>query len=156
MVERSFSREYPPWPLPAVGVLILDRSRILLIKRAFQPSAGRWSIPGGVVELGEKVEEAAKREVREEVGIEVYDLELLGIYDSITRDSDGNVRYHYVIIDFLARPTSIAVTPSSEVAEYKWVDFENIDELDVSPSLVQLIKLHRERIIRYCQDKKNL
>lgn len=153
MVKGSFSREYPPWPVPAVGVLILDDSRILLIKRVFQPSAGKWSIPGGVVELEEKVEEAARREVREELGIEVNDLELLGIYDSIIKDSDGNVRYHYVIIEYLARPVSTTITPSSEVAEYRWVDLENIDEPDVSSSLVEVIKLYREKIIRYCQKK---
>lgn len=151
MVERSFSREYPPWPFPAVGILIIKDSRILLIKRVFPPSAGKWSIPGGIVELGEKVEEAARREVREEVGIEIGDLELLGIYDNIIRDNDGKVRYHYVIVEYLAKPISTAITPSDEVAEYTWVNLEDVDKLDASPSLLEIIKLYREKITRYCQ-----
>lgn len=148
---QESSRQYPSWPLPAVGVLIIDNFKILLIKRAFQPSAGKWSIPGGVVELGEEVEDAARREVLEEVGLEITDLELLGVYDSIIRDNNNNIKYHYVIIEYLAKPKSTVVTPSIEVVEYKWVTLEDIDKLDVTPSLRELVRKHKDKIINYME-----
>lgn len=143
------SREYPPWPLPAIGVVIVDNFKILLIKRAFQPSAGKWSIPGGVVELGEKVEEAARREVMEEVGLEIVELELLGVYDSIIRDINNDVRYHYVIIEYLAKPASTMVKPSIEVADYMWAALEDLGKLDITPSLRELLRRYEDRIKKY-------
>jgi len=147
------SREYPPWPLPAVGVLVIANSMILLIKRAFPPSAGKWGIPGGVVELGERIENAARREVREEVGLEIDNLKLLGAYDSIVRDNNGNVRYHYVIIEYLAEAKSTDVKPSIEVAEYRWVTIEDIDKLDITPSLRELIRIYKKDIVGYMEKK---
>lgn len=142
-------REYPQHPLPAVGALIVNGSRILLIKRAFEPSAGKWSIPGGAVELGERVEEAVRREVREEVGIEIEDVELLGIYDSIVRDSNGDVKYHYVIVEYLARARSPEVTPSGEVAGYAWVSLDELEKLEITPSLRETLRRYREKIMKY-------
>ncbi|MCX8192287.1 MAG: NUDIX hydrolase [Nitrososphaeria archaeon] len=147
-------REYPQHPLPAVGTLIIHGSKLLLVKRAFEPSAGKWSIPGGVVELGEKVEEAVKREVWEEVGMEVEDLQLLGVYDSIIRDEDGDIKYHYVIIEYLARPRSLSITPSIEVLEYMWVDLEDLDNLDITQSLRELSKKYKDRLREYVGKNK--
>jgi ADP-ribose pyrophosphatase YjhB (NUDIX family) len=151
MKKEILSREYSPWPLPAVGVLVIANLMILLIKRAFPPSAGKWSIPGGVVELGERVEDAARREVREEVGLEIDDLKLLGVYDSIIMDSNGSVRYHYVIIEYLAEAKSTDVKPSIEVAEYRWVTIEDIDKLDTTPSLRELIRTYKKDIVSYME-----
>jgi ADP-ribose pyrophosphatase YjhB (NUDIX family) len=151
MKKEILSREYPLWPLPAVGVLVISSSMILLIKRAFPPSAGKWSILGGVVELGERVEDAARREVREEVGLEIDNLKLLGVYDSIIRDSNGNIRYHYVIIEYLAKAKSMDVKPSIEVAEYRWVTIEDIGKLDTTPSLRELIRMYKNEIVSYIE-----
>ncbi|MEN2975124.1 MAG: NUDIX hydrolase [Candidatus Caldarchaeales archaeon] len=148
------SREYPKHPITAVGALIISGSQLLLIKRAFQPSAGKWSIPGGVVELGEKVEEAVKREVREEVGIEIEDLQLLGVYDSIVRDENGDIKYHYIIIDYLAKPKSTSVTPSKEVVEYKWVDLKDVDVMNLTPSLREFTSKYRDKIKEYMGEIK--
>lgn len=151
MGQKVLSREYPPWPLPAVGVLVIANSMTLLIKRAFQPSAGKWSIPGGVVELGERVEDAARREVREEVGLEIDNLKLLGVYDNVVRDNNGNVRYHYVIIEYLAKAKSTNIKPSIEVAEYRWVTLEEIDKLDTTVSLRELIRIYKNDIVNYME-----
>src|SRR5579864_6185592 len=96
-------REFPELPLVGVGAIIIDRSRVLLVKRAHPPIQGQWSIPGGVLEVGEMVREAAVREAREETGLEVEPGELLGVFDRVLRDAEHRVQYHYVLIDFLCR-----------------------------------------------------
>lgn len=147
--KPDFPREYPLYPIPSVGALILYDERILIVKRASPPSIGKWSIPGGVIEIGETAEEAVRREVREEVGIDIQDVELLDIYDSITRDENGRVRYHYLIVEYLARPSSLEIKHSEEVLEYRWVTLEEITRLDVTPSLRELLKKHKEKIETY-------
>ena len=97
-------REFPELPLVGVGAIIIEGDRVLLVKRAHPPIQGQWSIPGGVLEVGEMVREAAVREAREETGLVVEPGELLGVYDRILRDPEQRVQYHYVLIDFLCRP----------------------------------------------------
>src|SRR5256714_11070418 len=96
-------REFPELPLVGVGAIIIEADRVLLVKRAHPPIQGQWSIPGGVLEVGEMVREAAVREAREETGLVVEPGELLGVYDRILRDAERRGRYHYVLIDFLCR-----------------------------------------------------
>src|SRR5271165_6220015 len=98
-------REYPDAPLVGVGAIIIEDGRVLLVKRGHPPLLGDWSIPGGVLEVGETVREGAIREAREETGLVVVPEEFLGVYDRVLRDSDGRVRYHYVLVDFLCRRT---------------------------------------------------
>ena len=99
-------REYPDSPLVGVGAIIIDDGRVLLVKRGHPPLAGEWSIPGGVLELGETLREAAIREAREETCLTVETGELLGVYDRVLRDDDGRTLYHFVLIDFLCRRTT--------------------------------------------------
>ncbi|MCF8884529.1 MAG: NUDIX hydrolase [Aigarchaeota archaeon] len=153
--KPNFSREYPLYPIPSVGALIVHGERILIVKRASPPSVGKWSIPGGVIEIGETAEEAVRREVREEVGIDIYDAELLDVYDSITRDENGRVKYHYVIIEYLARPSSLEIKYSEEVLEYRWATLEEITTLDITPSLREILKKHREKIKTYMKLKNS-
>ena len=87
-------REYPEAPIPGVAAVVLDDG-VLLVRRGREPARGRWGLPGGVVELGERAEEAVVREVLEETGIEVEPLKLVAVYDSIVRDEEGRVRFHY-------------------------------------------------------------
>jgi len=94
-------REFPEIPLVGVGAIIIEASRVLLVKRAHPPLQAQWSIPGGVLEIGEMIREAAVREAREETGLVVEPEDLLGVYDRILRDIDERVQYHYVLIDFL-------------------------------------------------------
>src|SRR5271165_532637 len=96
-------REFPETPLVGVGAIVIENSRILLVKRAHPPLQAQWSIPGGVLEVGELVREAAIREAHEETGLIVEPLDLLGVYDRVLRHADRRVQYHYVLIDFLCR-----------------------------------------------------
>ena len=96
-------REYPDSPLVGVGAVIIEEGRVLLVKRGHPPLAGEWSIPGGVLELGETLRQAAAREAQEETCLTVDPTELLGVYDRVLRDDDGHILYHYVLVDFLCR-----------------------------------------------------
>ncbi len=105
-----------------------------MIKRAFEPGMGRWSIPGGLVEVGEKLADACVREAEEETGLKIHVLELIGAYDMIVPDDSGKIRYHYVLIDFLARPVGGEERASAEVLEKKWVTYEDAKQLDMTNS----------------------
>src|SRR5688500_6257844 len=98
----SRSREYPDLPRVGVGAVVLRGDRVLLVKRGGQPSAGKWSLPGGLVDLGETTQEATRREVFEECGLRVRLAGVAGVVDRVVRDGDGRVRYHYVLVDYLA------------------------------------------------------
>ncbi len=97
------NREYPDRPFIGVGAVIIDNARVLLVKRGHEPLTGEWSIPGGVLELGETVRQGVAREVLEETGLIVEPLELLGVFDRVVRDLDERTLYHYVLIDFLCQ-----------------------------------------------------
>src|ERR1700676_4570635 len=110
-------REFPEVPLVGVGAVIIEDSRVLLVKRAHPPLLAQWSIPGGVREEGEQVREAAFPEAREETGLTVEPSELLGVYDRILRNPEKRVQYHYVLIDFLCRRVAGALDAASDAAE---------------------------------------
>src|SRR5512143_3082680 len=99
------SREYPERPLIGVGSIIVREGRVVLIKRGHPPLEGEWSIPGGVLEVGETLREGVIREAHEETGLVVEPLDLLGVFDRVLRDAKGQVLYHYVLVDFLCRIT---------------------------------------------------
>lgn len=129
---KHVRREYPSTPLVGVGTVTIKDGNILLVKRAFAPGAGKWSIPGGMVEIGEKLSEAAVRETEEETGIKVEVLELINVFDMIEKDEDGMCRYHYVLVDFLTKPVGGKETPSAEVSDLKWVPYEDAKKLDLT------------------------
>lgn len=114
-------REYPLAPLVGVGAVIVNEGRVLLVQRATEPALGRWSIPGGLIEVGEMLTEAVKREVREETGLEVETVELVELLDRIHRDGD-RVRYHYVIADYLCRVVAGTLKAASDAAAVRWVE----------------------------------
>jgi 8-oxo-dGTP diphosphatase len=114
-------REYPEMPLVGVGAVIVDKGRVLFIRRGTEPMKGRWSIPGGLVELGESLTDAVRREVKEETGLEVEVVELIELLDRVYRD-DMRVRYHYVIADYLCRVTGGEAHAGSDAAEAHWAE----------------------------------
>src|SRR6476661_521823 len=119
-------REFPEFPLVGVGAIIIEGDRVLLVKRAHPPIQGQWSIPGGVLEVGEMVREAAVREAREETGLVVEPGELLGVYDRILRDPEQRVQYHYVLIDFLCCPVAGELLAARDAAEVRWFKREEL------------------------------
>lgn len=130
--RTGLRREYPDAPLVGVGTVTIKNGRILLIRRAFEPGAGKWSIPGGLVEVGERLSEAAVRETEEETGLQIEVLELINVFDMIDPDGDGKTRYHYVLVDFLSKPVGGRERSSEEVTELKWVTFEEAKGMDLT------------------------
>lgn len=134
-------REYPKCPLVGVGAVILDREqrKVLLVKRGREPAKGRWSIPGGLVDVGEALEEALKREVLEETGLEVEVGPLVEVLDRIIYDGDMQVQYHYVLVDFLCRAGAGEPKVASDVEETKWYELEALEGLDMTDSTLEVI-----------------
>ena len=133
------SREYPAEPRVGVGAVILHGGRVLLVKRGGQPSAGKWSLPGGLVQLGETTVEAIRREVAEECALTVRIAGVAGVVDRVVRDAEGRVRYHYVLVDYLAYPESGAAAAGSDAADVRWVEVEQVEEMDITEGLVEMI-----------------
>jgi 8-oxo-dGTP diphosphatase len=131
-------REYPETPLIGVGAVIVDEDRVLLVKRGHPPLAGEWSIPGGVLEVGEMLREAAVREALEETGLTVAPTEILGVYDRVLREGT-RVLYHYVLIDFLCRRVSGELNPGSDAEEVRWFKREEIDGLNLAADTADVI-----------------
>jgi 8-oxo-dGTP diphosphatase len=136
-------REYPDHPLVGVGAVVLHGDRVLLVRRGGQPSMGKWTLPGGLVELGETTEEAILRELSEECAIDVTLGGVAGVVDRVVRDDAGRVRYHYVLVDFLAFASSPTVTAGSDAAEARWQPIDRIHELDTTIGLMDMIRRAR-------------
>jgi len=125
------TREYPKQPLVGVGGVVIHRRRVLLIKRGTEPLKNQWSIPGGLIELGEELWQGVRREIKEETGLDVEPLEVIAAFDRILRDHGrqggwslrgrGRVRYHYVIIDYVCRLEGGKLAPASDVLDARWV-----------------------------------
>ncbi len=122
------TREYPPRPIVGIGVAVLRPGAVLLVRRGRPPNRGAWSLPGGAQELGETAEAAARRELMEETGLTVGGLHLAATVDSIHRDPDGRVRYHYTILDFAAAWQGGAPRAGGDVTEVAWADFAAFDD----------------------------
>ena len=120
-------RLYPDRPIVGVGVVVFRGDDVLLIKRAKPPVSDRWSIPGGAQEIGETVRETALREVAEETGLEVEILDLIDVVDGITRDEGGRAKYHYTLVDFVARWLSGEARAASDAAAARWVSHDALD-----------------------------
>jgi ADP-ribose pyrophosphatase YjhB (NUDIX family) len=133
------NREFPELPLVGVGAIIIEGNRVILVTRAHPPIQGHWSIPGGVLEVGEMVREAAVREAREETGLIVEPGDLLGVYDRILRDPDKRVQYHYVLIDFLCRPVGGELRAASDAADVRWFKREELPALNLAEDTLDVI-----------------
>jgi ADP-ribose pyrophosphatase YjhB (NUDIX family) len=165
----THSRTYPAFPIPAVGAVILAQEHILLIQRGQPPALGQWTLPGGVVEVGESPEEAIIREVREECSVEISVLSVLEVINRIVRDDHHNIKYHYIIIDYLAHCQAsgssahevppkgkgadgfqrnpeevslpaIASTSGADVMDVCWVPFQDLPQYDVTEGLLPVIR----------------
>ncbi len=133
-------REYPARPILAVGAIVVRDGCVLVARRGKPPGLGKWSVPGGAVNVGESLEAAARREVREECGVEVELTDTLEVIQRITRDDTQRVRFHYVIVDYVARWLSGEPRPSEEASEVRWVRPEDLDALDMTPGTADVIR----------------
>lgn len=131
-------REYPESPIVAVGVIIRCGDRIVLIQRDREPARGKWTFPGGAVELGEALHDAARREAQEETGLEVAIGQVAAVVDTVVRDADGGVRYHYVIIDYQASVVLGRLHPGSDVQDACWAGQAEIRSLPMTEKARQL------------------
>ena len=147
----TFAREFPDAPRVGVGAVILDGDRVLLVKRGQPPSQGKWSIPGGLVHLGERIEDALRREVQEECGVEVRLLGLCGVIDRVRHAPPDaaaapRVHYHYVIIDYVATVESGVPRAGSDAAEVRWVPIRELEAYDTTEGLADMV--HRAAHIK--------
>jgi ADP-ribose pyrophosphatase YjhB (NUDIX family) len=126
-------------PVPAVAAVIYRADQLLLVKRRNPPSAGKWSIPGGVQEVGEQTHSAIKREVREETGIAVDVLDLLEAGDVIRRDANGRITYHYLILYYLAMPRGGLLCAGDDVSEVGWFTLDEARALDLADGMLEIL-----------------
>jgi mutator protein MutT len=146
MSEDRSERLYPRRPMVGVGAVVRRGDAVLLERRGQPPAQGSWALPGGLVDVGERLEEAVRREVREECGIEVEVGPLLGVFEPIVTDDDGRIRYHYVVLDYLAHYVSGDVTAGDDAAELRWVPFDELREYPLMAATREMIERARKAL----------
>lgn len=125
------SREYPHRPIVGLGVVIIGSPGVVLIKRGKPPRAGSWSLPGGAQKTGETVAQGLAREAREETGLDVEVLQMIDVVDSINKDASGDIKYHYTLVDALARVTGGDLAAGSDASDAGWFQKSELEELDL-------------------------
>lgn len=131
-LTKDCGRLYPKYAIAAVGCVLVKNNSILLIKRGYAPRPGVWAVPGGAIEAGETIDEAAKRELEEETGIVAEPLGIIGVFNAITRDELGKVQYHYVIIDVLFDSNTIKgnLRAGGDAIDVAWIPLEEVIKRD--------------------------
>ena len=132
-------REYAGHPMVGVGGIVLNEGKVLLVRRGQQPGYGKWSIPGGMVELGETLTEAIRREVLEECGIEIELADVVAVLERVIRREDERVRYHYILIDFLGYWKGGELQPASDILEARWADPSEMENLEMTDRTKQVV-----------------
>jgi len=138
------SRSYPNRPIVGVGAVVFRDDRVLLIKRGKPPRMGDWSLPGGMQEIGETVFEAAAREVREETGVMISDIALIDVVDSITRDDDARVQFHYTLVDVVAKWRSGEPAGGSDAMHAEFMSFDEVSKIVLWRETQRIIAKARE------------
>lgn len=133
-------REYPDRPIVGVGAVIVNQGRVLLVKRGSPPMVGQWTIPGGVVELGETLRFAAEREAREETGLTVKAGEVIEVIDRILPGKDGRTQYHYVLVDFLCSVVEGEPRAGSDAADVAWAGKDELEKFKLEKMALEVIR----------------
>jgi ADP-ribose pyrophosphatase YjhB (NUDIX family) len=141
------SREYPEHPIPAVGAVIVQDDRVLLVRRGHEPGLGLWSIPGGAVRLGESLEGALQREIQEETGLSVRPVRAIHVVERILPEG-GRIRYHYIIIDYACVVEGGALSAASDALEARWFAWEELGALGLSQGTQKVLELGRRLLAR--------
>ena len=139
-------RLYPNRPIVGVGAIIVHEGKILLEKRKSAPGKGKWSVPGGLVELGESIEQAVIREVKEETGLEVEEPRLIDVADDVSLDEKGTVKYHFVIVDYVINVMHGVPKAASDAEDLKWVPFSKVEEYDLTKSFRGFFQRNRQKL----------
>ncbi len=139
-------RLYPDQPVVGIGAVIVNQGEIALIKRGNEPSKGKWTIPGGLVELGESLEAAVVRESKEETCLDVEDPRLIDVVDNVDLDEKGKIKYHYVIIDYLVRIKAGIIKAASDAEELRWVPFDEVENYNLTASFRLFFRRNREKL----------
>lgn len=139
-------RLYPDQPVVGIGAVVIQDGKIALIKRGNEPSKGKWTIPGGLVELGESLEAAVIRETKEEVCLDVENPTLIGVVDNVDLDEQGKVKYHYVIIDYLVHVKFGVIQAASDAEELRWVPFGEVESYNLTSSFRLFFRQNREKL----------
>lgn len=138
-------RLYPTQPVVGVGAIILREGKILLEQRGNEPARGQWTIPGGVVEVGESLEAAVLRETFEETGLHGEIVGLIDVVDQVHRDKEGKIEYHYVIIDYTVKAKG-EPKPASDAAALKWVPLSEVEGYDLTPSFRRFFIQNKKKL----------
>ena len=133
------SREYPERPMVGVGGVVISKGRALLVRRGSAPLEGQWSIPGGMLEVGETILEGVRRELAEETGIEVRVGELIEVFERITPDSSGKTQYHFVVLDYLCEVVSGVARAGSDVVDVAWAAPPELARYSISETATRVI-----------------
>ena len=136
-------REYPTLPVAGIGAVIMHDGKILLVKRGSEPGKGKWSIPGGIMELGETAKETTVREVKEETGLDVEVEDLIDVVDNLETDEKGRLRYHFIIMDFLASLKKGSLKAGSDIIEAKWVPLAQVEKFDLTRTFREFFERNR-------------
>jgi mutator protein MutT len=139
-------REYPERPLVGVGAVVVDGARVLLVRRGHEPLKGEWSLPGGAVEVGETLEVAIAREVREETGLEIDVGPMVDVLDRIRFDADGRVLYHFVLIDFACKSVGGTLTRGTDAADVKWAPVIELAQYGLTETTMSVIQKALDRV----------
>ena len=137
--QRTYEGAYPTRPRVAVGAIIFKENHVLLVLRGKPPAQNLWSIPGGSVKLGETLQQAAEREIREETGLNIRAHEPIYTFDVVDRDDNGNIRFHYVIVDLLADVVDGTLRPGDDALEVRWVSSKALKNLKISEATRKLL-----------------
>jgi ADP-ribose pyrophosphatase YjhB (NUDIX family) len=140
------SRVYPKLPIVGVGVILICEGRILLAKRKNEPGKDKWSVPGGLVELGETLEQTVVREAREETGLFVEDPEPIDVISQVTLDESGKIKYHFIIIDYFVRFKNAVAEAGSDVGELEWVTLDQVEKKDLTESFGVFFRKNEEKL----------
>lgn len=133
------SRRFPARPVPGVGALIIEDGRILLVERGQEPLKGYWSLPGGAVETGETLENALRREVQEETGLEVGIVHLIEVFERIMPGEDGRTEYHYILMDYVCRPAGGTLQAADDASRAQWFREDEVAGLKITEGTPRVI-----------------
>jgi mutator protein MutT len=133
------AREFPAQPVVGVGAVVVRDGKVLLIRRGHEPRKGEWSLPGGIVELGESLVDALRREVREETGLEIAIGPHVETFDRVHRDAEGRVRFHFVIVDYLCVPGAGEPVAGTDADAVAWASADDLDRYQVNAHATAVI-----------------